>query len=286
MIGLMGASGYVGNEFRKQLIVRDLEFVELSRETHDYYHVPHLIQALESTGVDLLINCAGYTGKPNVDAVEDNKDVAYRANVELARQVAQVCALGQIRLVHISSGCIYSGDKNGKGYTEDDEPNFTFETGSYYAGTKALAETLVESTLSESYICRLRIPFNSHDNERNYLTKLMKYDKLLNATNSISHLGDFVDCCINLFVHKLPFGTYNIVNTGTITTEYVVGKIKALLNLDKNFKYFSSEEEFYKIGAKAPRSNCVLDNSKLLSTGITIRTTEEALTDSLKNWHK
>jgi len=282
----MGASGYVGNQFRKQLIIRNLEFVELSRVTHNYYHTPSLIDALEGTNVELLINCAGYTGKPNVDAVEKNKDVAYRANVELARTVAQVCALGHIKLVHISSGCIYSGDKDGNGYTEDDEPNFAFETGSYYSGTKALAETLVAGILPECYICRLRIPFDSHDNERNYLTKLIKYDKLLNATNSISHLGDFVDCCINLFVHELPFGTYNIVNTGTVTTKYVVEKIKALLNLDKDFKYFSSEEEFYKIGARAPRSNCVLDNSKLLSTGITIRTTEEALTDSLKNWHQ
>tara|TARA_R110000744_G_scaffold34446_1_gene80280 strand:+ start:2213 stop:3073 length:861 start_codon:yes stop_codon:yes gene_type:complete len=286
MIGLLGASGYVGSEFKKQLISRDLEFVELSRETHDYYHVPNLITALEATNVDLLINCAGYTGKPNVDAVEDNKDVAYKANVDLARNIANVCYLGQIKLVHISSGCIYEGDNGGKGYTENDPPNFTFETGSYYSGTKALAETLVSSILPSAYICRLRIPFNSHDNERNYLTKLMKYDKLLKATNSISHLGDFVDCCINLFFHELPSGTYNIVNTGTVTTEYVAEKIKALLNLDKNFKYFSDDEEFYKIGARAPRSNCVLDNSKLLSTGITIRTTEEALTDSLENWHK
>ena len=112
MIGLLGASGYVGSEFKKQLILRDLEFVELSRETHDYYHIPNLITALEATNVDLLINCAGYTGKPNVDAVEDNKDVAYKANVDLARNIANVCYLGQIKLVHISSGCIYEGDND------------------------------------------------------------------------------------------------------------------------------------------------------------------------------
>ena len=281
----MGASGYVGNEFRKQLITRDLEFLEFSRETHNYYNLQSLINGLQGSSVSVLINCAGYVGKPNVDAVEENKDVAYRANVDLARHVAQVCALGNIKLVHISSGCIYSGDNGGKGYTEEDSPNFSFETGSYYSGTKALAETLVAGTLDEVYICRLRIPFNSKDNERNYLTKLMKYDKLLQATNSISHLGDFVDSCINLFTHKLPFGTYNIVNTGEVTTEYVVEKIKEILKPDKTFEFFEGEEDFYKIGARAPRSNCVLDNSKLLSTGITMRSTEEALVDSLKNWH-
>ena len=106
---------------------------------------------------------AGANAEIGEAAVEENKDVAYRANVDLARHVAQVCALGNIKLVHISSGCIYSGDNGGKGYTEEDSPNFSFETGSYYSGTKALAETLVAGTLDEVYICRLRIPFNSKD---------------------------------------------------------------------------------------------------------------------------
>ena len=48
--------------------------------------------------------------------------------------------------------------------------------------------------------------------------------------------------------------------------------------------FFESIEEFYKIGAIAPRSNCLLDNSKLLATGFKMRSTEEALEDSLKNW--
>ena len=45
-----------------------------------------------------------------------------------------------------------------------------------------------------------------------------------------------------------------------------------------------SEEEFYRLGAKAPRSNCLLDNSKLLSAGVKIRDVSEALEDSLRKW--
>jgi UDP-glucose 4,6-dehydratase len=39
-----------------------------------------------------------------------------------------------------------------------------------------------------------------------------------------------------------------------------------------------------KIAAKTPRSNCVMDNSKLLSTGIKIRGVHEAIIQSLRDW--
>ena len=41
-------------------------------------------------------------------------------------------------LAQISSGCIYNGYE--KRFTEEDEPNFTFNNGSFYSGSKALCE--------------------------------------------------------------------------------------------------------------------------------------------------
>jgi UDP-glucose 4,6-dehydratase len=80
-------------------------------------------------------------------------------------------------------------------------------------------------------------------------------------------------------------GIYNVVNTGSVTTAWVTQQM-AKYNIKNDFSFFQSEEEFYKFGAKAPRSNCLLDNSKLLSSGVKIRNTEEAIEESLKNWKK
>ena len=284
MVGILGASGYIGEAFTQELVRRDIAFLEFSRKKDNYYEQENLLRLLYENNINLLINCAGFVGKPNVDAVEDNKDEAYKANVELARNVASSCSVIGTTLIHISSGCIYSGYE--KEYTEADAPNFAFGRGSYYSGTKALAEQLVYTTWPETYICRLRIPFDEYDNDRNVLTKLQKYDKLLEAKNSISHRGDFVKACIDLHLNQEEHGTYNIVNTGPVTTKGMVAKINEILKVDKKFEFFKDDAEFYKIGAKAPRSNCVLDNSKLLSKGISMRSTEEALDDSLKNWKK
>ena len=286
MIAILGASGYVGQAFAQALIKQDTAFYEFSRKTLDYSNPEKLINAIETFNISTIINCAGYTGKPNVDACEDNKEECYFANVILAKNIAMVCALTNVKLVHISSGCIYTGYE--KNFTEEDSPNFrlsSIPSGSYYSETKAVAEAVVQETCSQSYICRLRIPFDEKDSPRNYLSKLQKYKTLLNAKNSVSHRNDFVEACIHLFKNQCPFGIYNIVNTDPITTEQVAEKLKKH-NLIESFDFFENEEEMYKSAAKAPRSNCVLDNSKILQTEFKMRSSEEAIEDSLENWKK
>jgi UDP-glucose 4,6-dehydratase len=112
----------------------------------------------------------------------------------------------------------------------------------------------------------------------------MRYDTLLEATNSISHLEEFVNACWQTWDLRAPFGIYNITNTGSVTTSEVVDLIRQELRLEKTFKFFDDEKQFMELAAKTPRSNCVLDNSKLLATGIKMRDVRDAIAISLKNW--
>jgi UDP-glucose 4,6-dehydratase len=112
---------------------------------------------------------------------------------------------------------------------------------------------------------------------------MMKYPKILNAENSISHRGDFVKACIETMTKKVPYGIYNVTNTGHITTEQLVAKLKNTIAKDQKFELIN-EDELYANYAKTPRSNCLLDNSKLLNAGIKMRTVDQALDSCLANW--
>ncbi len=284
MIGILGASGYVGQQFSKELVSQGTVFREYNRQRDDYYDLKKLIEILHKDQITMLINCAGYTGKPNVDTCEYNKDECYDANVELAKTVATACSLTDVRLLHVSSGCIYTGDNDGKGFSEEDEPNFHSSSeikGSFYSSTKTLGESVIKSSWGNSYIARLRIPFDGDDSPRNYLTKLQKYEKLLEATNSISHRGDFVKACIHLFKSKSDFGIYNVVNTNPVTTSEVAELLKSE-GLLEGYALLSEEEFYEEVKPKAPRSNCVLNNDKLLNTGFKIRNSRDALIESIK----
>jgi UDP-glucose 4,6-dehydratase len=286
MIILFGSTGYIGSEFKRQLEQKQIEFKCWNDTANTTFY--GLEKWYEDAGypvIDAVINAAGYTGKPNVDACELAKEDTIHGNIVWPQILTDWCMLNDITLGHVSSGCIYSGRRlDGEPFTEEDEPNFSFKQNncSFYSGTKAIAEKIV-SKWNKNYIWRLRIPFEEYNNPRNYISKMLKYDKLLQAENSISNKQEFVSACIQTFVNKVPFGIYNVTNTGYITTDFLVEKLKVTIAKDRNFTLID-EETLYKNYAKTPRSNCVMSNSKLLETGITMKTVEESIDYCLNNW--
>lgn len=273
---VLGKTGYIGEAFVNYFNTISQPYVALSRSDKNYTNVSVFKDYLESIRDDdiAVINCAGYIGKPNVDACEGAKAETIAGNVVFPAQLATTCEQLEIPLIHISSGCIYGGYE--KDFTEMDKPNFTFPTGSFYSGTKALAETLVASNCSRYYIYRLRIPFDHICSPRNYITKLLTYDRLLDMRNSVSHRYDFVKYCHKLTEQRVPYGIYNVTNRGSITTRDVVDMLHNLLPAqDKVFTFFDTIEQFGN-ETVAPRSNCVLNTDKI-EKYIDIRTANQAM---------
>ena len=288
MIYLLGGSGYVGQAYQALLQRRGIPVRNVRRAELDYTQEPVLREALLRDRPQFLINAAGYTGKPNVDACELHKHECLLGNAVLPGVIADACAAAGVPWGHVSSGCIYSGARpDGSGFREEDTPNFTFRTNhcSFYSGTKALGEEVLAGK-PNVYVWRLRIPFDNVDNPRNYLTKLMRYATLLEATNSVSQLEEFVAATFACWEKRVPFGIYNVTNPGAVTTHEVVELIKESGVCRKEFVFFKSEDEFMQKAAKTPRSNCVMDSSKLSSVGITLTPVREAIRTALANWKK
>jgi len=312
MILLLGASGYIGQAFERELQRRGAPFRSLSRHQVDYTQFETLRKFLGETRPTFLVNAAGYTGKPNVDACETARADTLQGNTLFPLTLAHACGVAKVPWGHVSSGCIYAGawvTENGQrreekdlmrpelrgllgsnrsaiaGFLEGDEPNFSFRRPpcSFYSGTKALAEEALAGA-SQAYVWRLRIPFDEIDNARNYLTKVQRYSKVYDNVNSLSHREDFVRACLDLWERRAPFGTYNVTNPGFVTTRQVIERIEKTLKPDRKFEFWADDEEFYKVAAKTPRSNCVLDVSKLLATGVKLRSVDEALDHSLCHW--
>jgi dTDP-4-dehydrorhamnose reductase len=286
MIYLLGGSGYVGQAYQELLTRRHVPFRNLRRKEIDYTDPAVLAAALKDGKPDFLINAAGYTGKPNVDACELHKAECLLGNAVLPGQIAAACAEAGVPWGHVSSGCIYNGARpDGGGFREDDVPNFTFRSNhcSFYSGTKALGEEVLAGR-PDVFLWRLRIPFDHVDNPRNYLTKLMRYQRLLEAANSISELHEFAAATLACWEKRVPFGTYNVTNPGHVTTREVVALIKKSGVCAKDFEFFRSEDEFMQVAAKTPRSNCIMDSAKLSATGITLTEVHEAVERDLRRW--
>ena len=282
---LLGASGYMGGAFKAALAKRNFQVLAPSRAEMNYSNFEVLHRYIrELGGIDFLINAAGFTGKPNVEQCEVRREETLQGNLLLPQMLSHLAAVEKFRWLQISSGCIYEGDNGGNGFTEEDEPNFSFKYNncSFYSGVKAVAETYLRED-SRCYVARLRIPFDENDGPRNYITKLLTYPKIYDNINSISHISDFVRTCIDLYENNCPTGIYNITNEGGISTREVVAMIQEILDPTREFDYFVNDEEFYRV-AKTPRSNCILNVNKIGNLGLPMRSVREALKETIENW--
>ena len=92
MILLLGATGYIGQAFAHELKQRKKDFVSLSRKQVDYTSFAALLEFLKAKQPEFVVNAAGYTGKPNVDACELHKADTLQGNTLFPQTVAQACA--------------------------------------------------------------------------------------------------------------------------------------------------------------------------------------------------
>ena len=312
MILLLGASGYVGQAFSAELRRRGWSFIPLTRRAIDYTSFDILFDYIRKMRPEFVINAAGYAPNPNVDACESAREEVLCANALLPQTIARACLMTNTPWGHVSSGSIYVGAKVAEwgrmrverdlnrpelrrlfagqpekfcGFSEWDEPNFSFRHGpcNFYSGTKALAEEAIRG-VGQNYIWRPRMLFNECDEPRNLLTKLQHYERVYDNVNSITHLDDFVRACLELWERQAPFGIYNVVNPGAVTTRRIVELIRQHLKPDRHFEFWENDEEFYRCQAKTPRSSCILDPSKLLSLGVKMRPVKKALEDTLERW--
>jgi len=239
MIALIG-HGYVAKHIACELEGQRLKYVWIT-------HNDNIPQC------EVIINAAGYTGSPNVDACETHKQETIDGNVIWPVQLE--IENPNKPIVHISSGCVYSGyDKT---YTEQDEPNFNFGNGSFYSGSKALGQKMLEPFMTKSYLLRIRMPFGDYDDPKNFLTKMKRYDKLISYDNSLSYMPDVARFAVACATQNIPKGIYNVCNPGH-------SNAKEIIDMMGITKEFFTEEEFKK-ATVAGRSNCILSTDKLQS---------------------
>ena len=250
MITLIG-HGYIGTAIAQ----------ELERLGHNFAWVTH--KTFIPKGM-VIINAAGYTGDPNVDACEEHKEECIQGNVLWPMELEKRCA--GLPIVHVTSGCVYTGyDKQ---WEETDIPNFDMSNGSFYSGCKALTDKRFRENNKNSYLLRIRMPFGKADHPKNLLTKLKNYPRIINQFQSVSHVDDVAGAAVWFALHKPEPGIYNCVNPKGVWTRDICNA----MGWDKEYM---DRDEFEYVTA-APRSECVLSSEKMQAV-YEMRTSSEAL---------
>ena len=218
---------------------------------------------------DIIINCIGFTGKNNVDDCELDKDMTLTANSFVPILLAEVALRNKIKLVHISSGCIYHYDyKKSKPVTENEVPYF-FDL--FYSRSKIYSERALE-VLAKEYnilICRIRIPLDDQPSPKNIINKLINYRKLIDVPNSVTYIPDFVKAMRHLIKIDAR-GIYNVVNKGGLRYPKLMEVYKKYV---PDFQY--TVIDYRKLGLV--RTNLLMSTKKLEKSGFEVRKIDDVL---------
>jgi len=232
---LVVGTGWTGNKVFQELLNRPNINVGIVRH-RDAFDVLRFY--------DAVINCAGVTGVPNVDACELDKENTMSGNAVYPILLQRECEKYNIDFSHFSSGCIYTGMIN----NVDAEPNFF---GSIYSLSKGISDSYLKT---RARVFRIRMPFTNVDENKNYLTKIRNYAKTAklydSGLNSLTDLDEAVTVACDLVIEKSPIGAYNLVNQGSIT-------MRELADMMKLTPEWFTEDEFAQV-TRAGRSTCVI----------------------------
>jgi dTDP-4-dehydrorhamnose reductase len=264
---LILGKGFIGKHLYN-FLNKKYNVVILDKSSLNYSDEDILKKYLQSTSFDFVINCCGYTGHPNVDACESNKNDCVLYNIQTPIVINKVCNDLKLKIVHISSGCIYTDYT--KDYTEEDYPNFglTSDVSSYYSKCKHIFE-IACAPFKNTAILRIRMPCTNTLEPKNYLYKLYKYNNLISFSNSLTYVEDLNKFVEYLCSNFIP-GIYNVVNSPEINAKKIINIFVKHNLINKNWNFVDID----KLSLKANRSNCVLSNKKVTNLGFTFLNTE------------
>uniref|UniRef100_A0A7S4AAM3 RmlD-like substrate binding domain-containing protein n=1 Tax=Pseudo-nitzschia australis TaxID=44445 RepID=A0A7S4AAM3_9STRA len=254
-----GKTGWIGGLMVNMCKEQGIEVFAAESRLQNRESVAKELDEIKPTHV---LNAAGITGRPNIDWCEKNKPETIRTNVIGTLNLADLCMERGIHCCVYATGCIFVYDEkhaegSGVGFTEEDAPNFY---GSFYSETKAYMEPMLKH-YPNCLILRVRMPISDDLIHRSFVTKIVKYERVVNIPNSMTILSEMLPASLAMAKKGLT-GVYNFTNPGVISHNEVLDLYTKYIDPTYTYKNFTVEDQAKVIAA--PRSNNLLDTTKLL----------------------
>ena len=126
------------------------------------------------------------------------------------------------------------------------------------------------------------MPIVNYSHDRNFITKILKYDKICSVPNSMTVLNDMYPVILDMMKNKTT-GTFNMVNKGIISHNEILEMYKKYIDNDFTWKNFTIEEQ--NLILLSMRSNIQLSNDKLYNLYPNIPDIKKSVENCIKTYH-
>ena len=198
--------------------------------------------------IKYIINCIGIA---NTRYCEDDKNFneILKVNGYFPGQLSNYCDEHNIKLVHISTGCLY--DRRSGLNKEDD----FISAHCNYVVTKWVGEKGIN--INNHLIIRPRLYFSDIDNSLNLISKFKNFKFILNELNSVTSTRTIVEAIEALLLSN-QVGIFNVANDGA----YTIKQLSEAIGYKWSDEQVVDQHDLHK-SQKLYLVNNVLDLSKL-----------------------
>jgi 3,5-epimerase/4-reductase len=277
---IYGSKGWIGGMVKKYLEDAGESVIDAVSRADDEVAVDNEIVAVKPDRILCLIGRTHGLGYSTIDYLEQKGKLVENVRDNLYSPLV-LAILGEkhgIHVTYLGTGCIFNNNDDKPIFTEDDMPNFF---GSGYSTVKGFTDRLMKFYSNSVLTLRIRMPIVGFHNPRNFITKIVKYEKVCSIQNSMTVLEDMIPILVSLATKKVT-GTVNLTNPGTIEHNEILEMYKELVDPSFTWKNFTLEEQSKILLSE--RSNNELDCTLLKTLSPNVKDIKTSIRDLFVNW--
>ena len=275
-----GSNGQVGSELQALSKNYEYNFFFTDRTTLDITNPSNINDFITTNSINTIINSAAYTA---VDKAEEDKESADRVNHLATKYLARVARDKNIKLIHISTDYVFSGE-NFKPYTEDDTTN----PNGVYGQTKLDGEKATqEINPKDSIIIRTSWVYSSFG--ANFVKTMLRLGKerdslgvIFDQVGTPTYARDLAKTILDIIpnIKSKEVAIYNYSNEGVLSWYDFSKEIMKMAKIECEINPIETKD--YPTPAKRPHYS-LLNKAKIKKEfNITIPYWKDSLAECLK----
>jgi len=285
---IYGGHGWIGNQFQSILKNNATEYTLGKCRVNNINDLKEEINNIKPTHI---VSFIGRThGKiddkeyTTIDYLEQTGKLKenIRDNLYSPLLLAIVSKELNIHYTYLGTGCIFNYDeehpysKEENGFSEESQPNFF---GSSYSICKGFTDEIMKLYEENTLNLRIRMPITNEENPRNFITKIVNYEKICSISNSMTVLPELLPKVLDMMKNNIT-GTINLTNPGLISHNEILDMYKEIVDPSFTYKNFTLEEQREILASE--RSNNYLNTDKLEKLYPDIKNIKESVREVLE----
>ena len=275
---IYGGKGWIGQQFI--LLLKEEEYTLSDTRVDSYEEIEKEVKKENPTHLISFIGRTSGEGYSTIDYLEQKGKLKenIRDNLYGPFLLARVAEKYNCHFTYLGTGCIFTYSDEKEIFNESDKPNFF---GSSYSTVKGFTDQMMKTFSKNVLNVRIRMPIIEKPHPKNFITKIINYEKICSIPNSMTVLPELLPYLLKL-IKKNYDGTIHLTNPGVISHNEILEMYREIIDPTFQWKNMTIEEQNKLLLSE--RSNNELETNLLKSLFPEILPIKESIRKCLERY--